>query len=231
MDALSIIVVPRALTETVDRFLPALREQLAQLNRPAELFCLENAGHPSPPSAIRRLHDQFPEVRLLSIDPPLGVSAAVGAALARASHDTLVCLDGSGHLPIAELPRLLSRLVRADTVFALPRCRGARRWRRSIERRWNALRHGCDLDRSIGWTWAARREALNHVSFVTRGIGDLARQIARHGFRLGQIHVDCAADVAPVDERAWRTCPLDASVTINCQEHLPQRPPARRVAA
>ena len=231
MDALSIIVVPRSLTETVEQVLPQVLEVASRLERPTEVFCLEDAAHPCHPKTIHTLAQFYPQVRVISIDPPLGSTAAMGEAIALAQGSTLAVLDGSGHYPVEELPRLLSRLVRVDAAFAVPRRHGPRRWLRSIVRRWNAWQQNIELDRPVGWMWVAQREAIDGISFASLRLRDIPREIVRRGYRIGQIHVDCRAEIRAADDQPCLNSAADKPLNIHCHEHQLAHPPGRRAVA
>ncbi|HEX4131978.1 MAG TPA: glycosyltransferase [Pirellulales bacterium] len=223
----SLIVVPKRLQETVDRCLPELNAVVRRLREPVELICVEDAACPSPPRAVAALEAAWPGVRLLSVDPPLGRSTLIEAAIAAATGDAICTVDGSGHYPADEILRLLTRLVRLDAVFGYRRLgmlgRVATLGMRVL-RRESALRDPACL------LWAARREAVAGLPCDGCSQARMAAEIARRGFRVGQVRVEYRPEIAPLgrDRSAWAHRSANFEVAYRIREHLT---PARKRAA
>jgi dolichol-phosphate mannosyltransferase len=204
MDDLSLIVLPRSLTETVDRFLPELSDWLAVHPEVDEVLFLEDGAHPAPPAALARLLDSVPKARVLALDPAWGASVSLGAALASVRATTVAVVEGTGRYPLAEIDRLRSRLARADAVFGCRRLGRLARLQRALLSPWRRWWQGVDIRDPGCLLWAARREAVEHVRLSPGSFTLLPRLIARRGFRVAQLHVDHRAEVPRFEaDRAW----------------------------
>ncbi|HWA97709.1 MAG TPA: glycosyltransferase [Pirellulales bacterium] len=225
----SLILCARSWQESVDRFLPELLAVVESLEARVELICIEDAACPSAPKALAALEATWPGVRLVSIDPPLGVRASVEAAITASLGETICVLDASGRFAADCLPRLLSRLVRLDAVFGRRERGIVTRVLHSIIAAVRRLATGIDVRDPACLCWAARREAVVGLAGQGGGCRQWPLQIAAAGYRIGQIRVEERLEIAAVDTHLPAVGPTHVA-TPACTLHEHFAPQLRKAA-
>jgi dolichol-phosphate mannosyltransferase len=97
-----------------ERSVALLYEELAAaldaLGRPWEAVFVDDGSTDETFSALTRLHDAAPNLRVVRLRRNVGKAAALDAGFAEAQGDTVVTIDGDLQDDPAEIPRLLAKL-------------------------------------------------------------------------------------------------------------------------
>lgn len=200
----SIIMPERNAAAEVERRLGELYAALAELGKPYEILCVDDGSTAEHRQRLKALLDAHPCLRLLLIERPLGLSAALGAGIAAARGEVAIAVEAGGQYPAAEIARLIRRLARADAVFGCRRLTATRRTLRRLAQLPRRLLFGLAVRDPGCLFWAARHEAVAGLA-IARGMHrHLPGLIARRGFRVGEIHVEhCAAAPETIPREPW----------------------------
>ncbi|MFW5857971.1 MAG: glycosyltransferase family 2 protein [Planctomycetota bacterium] len=94
--------------------LPELLRQLyavlSPLQRPFEIFLINDGSTDDSPDLLDQLASEHPEVRVLHFTRNFGQTAALMAGIDYASGEIIVCMDGDLQNDPADIPRLLAKL-------------------------------------------------------------------------------------------------------------------------
>lgn len=136
MDApveLSVILPVFNEQECIEATLRELDGALARLGRSYEIIAVNDGSTDRTPELIRNLARTMPALRLLSVVPNSGQSAAMGAGFKAARGAVAITMDADGQNDPADIPRLIEGLREADV------CCGYRVNRRdTIGKRWGS---------------------------------------------------------------------------------------------
>ena len=186
----SIIMPQRDAADAVERRLAELCGILASLGKPHEIICVDDGSSVANRNQLKELLAAWPGLRLLFLDRPAGIDAALSAGIAAARGETVIVVESGDRYPLAELSRLVRRLSRADAVFGCRRLSAVRRtWRRIAQLPRRLLFGGAVRDPDCLF-WAARHEAVAGLTLARGMHRYLPGMITRRGYRVGEIHVD-----------------------------------------
>lgn len=144
----------------------ALHAQLARIGRSYEVLYVDDGSTDSSPEVLRRLTEQYPEVRALRFRRNFGQTAALQAGIEQSAGQILVFMDGDLQNDPADIGRLLAKLDEGYDVVSGWRANRQDSWSRRLPSRFaNALiswvtgvhlhDYGCTLK-------AYRRDVLVH---------------------------------------------------------------------
>jgi hypothetical protein len=192
----TVLLVAREAQAALHGQVAALDDQLGRLLLPYEIICVADGCGDACCAALEQWMESHRRLRVLRFDAPRGTSAALAAGIA-AARGEIVLGWGSQGVPGADLvAQLISRLGRADFVFAevrrtLPRLV----WHSLAEaaRLLVAARHAGANDELI---FAARREALAGLALVRGAFRLLPELVAKRGFRVTRLNM--GAGLPPV---------------------------------
>jgi glycosyltransferase involved in cell wall biosynthesis len=185
----TVLIPQREATEDVARLLPRLKRVLAQRERPCEIICIDD-GSGTPCLSALRLLCQTTSVRLLRLDRPAGLSAALTAGIAAAQGEVVVAIEASGQYEPEQIPWLLERLARADLVLGRRQVERSIKLRQALLQLPRRLLLGLEVRDPDCLFWAARREAIAGLDLqpgMHRFLGSL---VTTRGYRVAEIHVD-----------------------------------------
>lgn len=164
--------------------LPELEIVLRRLVLPFEVICVEE---PSASGALRPLEtliNQYPWLRLLRVEAPRGMSAAIVAGVAAARGEIVVVIDLARH-EMRQIPNLIAGLARTDFVVGRRKAADSVSSGIAPHRVGRFSRHAAATDPKSPF-WAARREAVADLRLAA-GMGrHLPRLVALRGFRVGE---------------------------------------------
>lgn len=124
---LSVVIPYRDEADSLVELHAELTTVLDTLVFDTEILLVDDGSRDGGPEIARRLAHRDPRLRLLSLSPPSGQSAALAAGFGAARGEVVATLDADLQNDPADLPRLLDRLETADCVCGIrtPREDGA----------------------------------------------------------------------------------------------------------
>jgi len=206
----SLLVPQRGAAGMVARRLPEWIDVLDGLDPSYEVVVVDDGSPPESLEMLKPLLAEHETFRVIRLDRPGGLAAAVTAGIAAARGDVLIATDASEQYPAREIPRLVGCLARVDLVFGRRHrsrvtkiCRSIAGWPDRF------LLSGVVHDPD-GLFWAARHEAVAGVELgrgMHRYLGPL---VAARGFRVDEISVQhCpSARAATIRSRRFRLADL-----------------------
>lgn len=120
--------------ESIGPLLDELLPVLGRLEGGHEVLVVDDGSTDRTAEILRRRLDTTPTLRVLTLTPNTGQSAAFEAGFRAARGDVLVTLDGDGQNDPADIPRVLDHLDGHDAVFGV-RARRQDPWVRKLAQR------------------------------------------------------------------------------------------------
>lgn len=199
----SLLLPQRGAAEAIRQFLPLWCETLDKLSSPYEIVVADDASFAPDRKVLAQLLDEFPSLRVVALDRPVGVAATMQAAIAHSRGEILIRWEASLRYPPGQLPNMLRRLVRADLVCGRSPRHGFDKWwakTRMLSRRLllGSQQHDPDCP-----CWVAYRETVAGLQ-LTRGQQHLLPWlVALRGFRItnGFLPVDPYSDAPDWETR------------------------------
>jgi glycosyltransferase involved in cell wall biosynthesis len=189
MTRVSLLIAQRNAGSLVTEQVPAACRALHRLTGDFEVLVVDDASSPEDFASLTDLLGTVPNLQLLRLDRPCGLSAALTAGMHAARGQFLINLPAGNPASAELIEPLLEALVRADLVVGRPR-RGA--CRKALHRliripRWFLL--GLEVRDPECQVWAARREALDGLHLPRGMYRYLATLVSARGYRVGEISV------------------------------------------
>ena len=164
-------------------------EETRRANPEAEIIAVDDGSSDQTGLKIR----QRPDVRLVSHGRNLGQSAALYSGLKAAQGDVCVMMDGDGQSDPADIPSLVSQLVRADLVCGYRQVRQDSWSRRFASRTANFIRRMVLHDgiRDTGCTLKAMKKADMRLLLPFNGLHRFLPAFFNHaGLRIVEVPVN-----------------------------------------
>ena len=120
MPHVSLLIAQRNAASLVAAQVPVVCRALQQLTGDYELLVVDDASSPEQLSPLTELLGEVPQMQLLRLDRPCGLSAALTAGIQAAQGNCLVNLPAGNPSAPALIEPLLDGLVRADLVVGRP---------------------------------------------------------------------------------------------------------------
>lgn len=191
--AVSVVILLGHRYDDLGELCGALRRALTPVTGPYEVVIVDDATGPQTQAKLRRVSEQFPEVRTVRVRRTAGESAALAIGAQSARGEIIITFDPYLHVAVEELPKLYAAL--ADDVDLVCTWRHPR-LERGISRlaseafnaaaRWLTRVPVHDLNSR---TRVMRRAVLEHLPLY----GDLHRFLpifaARRGFAWREVQV------------------------------------------
>ena len=196
---LTVLIPHREAAEEVERLAVVLARLLERRERPYEIVCVDDGSSIDHVRHLQRLRREISSLRLLRLDRPSGLSAALSAGIAAARGEVIVAFEASRQYVPEQIPWLIERLARADLVIGRRhRSRTAKLWHATLQlpRRWLL---GLEVRDPDCLFWAARREAVAGLDMSPGMHRFLASLVTTRGFRVAEMHVDHQ----PAGSSAW----------------------------
>jgi dolichol-phosphate mannosyltransferase len=189
MTRVSLLIAQRNAASLVAGQVPIACRALHRLTGDYEVIVVDDSSIPDNFALLASALESVPQLQLLRLDRPCGLSAALTAGIHAARGQYLVNLPAGDQASVQLLQPLLEDLVRADLVVGRPRRVG---WRKAIHRlmripRWCLL--GLEVRDPECQVWAARREALDGLHLPRGMYRYLATLVSARGYRVGEITV------------------------------------------
>jgi dolichol-phosphate mannosyltransferase len=207
----SVIIPQHDCADEVRRQLPPLTAALDRLGHPYEIIVVDDGSADPALRLLEKLHREFPTLRLLRFDQPVGLSVAISAGIRAARGEMLIAIEPGEAYPPHQIAALIGGLQRADFMAGRRRQSGiAKLWHR-ISRlpRWLLL--GLDGHDPDCLFWAARREAFVDLDLAPGTARYLPALIARRRFRVCEMYVDHHGPRRPLQD--IRPNPIDFLAT------------------
>jgi glycosyltransferase involved in cell wall biosynthesis len=186
----SVIIPQHDRADEVRRQLPSLTAALDHFGQPYEIIIVDDGSADPALRLLEKLHIEFPTLRLLRFDQPVGLSIALSAGIRAARGEMLITIEPGEAYEPHQIAELTGGLTRADFMVGRRRQTGvAKLWHR-INRlpRWLLL--GLDGHDPDCLFWAARREAFADLHLAPGAARYLPALIARRSFRVCEMYVD-----------------------------------------
>ncbi len=116
---LSIIIPILDEEESIDPLLDELIPVLATIDGGYEVIVVDDGSTDSTPARLRHRLEVTPHLRVLTLTPHSGQTAAFEAGFRAGRGALFVTLDGDGQNDPADIPRLLAALEGMDAVFGV----------------------------------------------------------------------------------------------------------------
>ncbi len=186
----SIIIPQRDRADEVRRQLPALVASLDRFAAPYEIIVVDDGSAQADLRLLEKLLSEFPGLRLLRLDHPVGTSVALTAGIRAARGNVLVAIEPGDAYPPTQIVTLVIGLHRADFLAGRRRQTGLAKLRHRITRlpRWLLL--GLDGHDPDCLFWTARREVFADINLPAGAARYLPALVARRGFRACEIYVE-----------------------------------------
>lgn len=197
--AVSVVIPVFNEQESIGPLLDELVPVIASLpsatsGREHEIVVVDDGSSDETPSILRRLAETTRGLRVLTLSPNAGQSAAFEAGFRAAGGEVLITIDGDGQNDPADIPRLLAALPGEVAVFGVRARRADPGIRKVAQRIANAVRNrllgsryqdvGCSLK-------AFRREVIADVTLydgMHRFFPYIVEMRARRGVELDVSH-------------------------------------------
>ena len=111
---LSLIIPVYNEEECIEKTVREARGVLAGMPRSYEIIAVDDGSRDRTPAILRQLANEIPELRIVTIKPNSGQSAAFGAGFRVARGGTVILMDADGQNDPADIPRLLDGLATCD---------------------------------------------------------------------------------------------------------------------
>lgn len=206
--------------------LPELCRVLDLLVLPYEVICIDPVS-PGVRAAIGPLLGQYPSLRVLTLDHPRGLEAALTAGIAAARGELVIAMGPGAQYPVHQIPNLIAELSRADIVFARQHLVGwAHAWQKLSGLAGRCL-FGLEVRNTDSLFWAARREAIAGLSLPPGNARTLPWLVAMRGFRIGEISVQLPSSRPPADHAWPHPGDLSAAWSFRRRDRRRKRPGKR----
>jgi glycosyltransferase involved in cell wall biosynthesis len=129
---ISVVVPVHDEQDTVEELFEELRAALDPLGAEWEVLYVDDGSTDGTFSALTRLHDREPGVRIVRLRRNFGKATALAAGFAQAAGDVIVTIDGDLQDDPAEIPRLLAKLDEGFDLVSGWKTRRRDPWRRRI---------------------------------------------------------------------------------------------------
>jgi dolichol-phosphate mannosyltransferase len=137
---ISVVIPVRDEAASVETLFAELQAVLDETRRAWEVVFVDDGSTDGTFSALTRLHDASPSVRVVRLRRNFGKAAALDAGFREASGEVIVTMDGDGQDDPAEIPRLLAKLDEGfDLVSGWKTRRRDPLRRRVVSRLFNAV--------------------------------------------------------------------------------------------
>jgi glycosyltransferase involved in cell wall biosynthesis len=184
---LSVVIPFRDEADSLEPLWAELASVLEGLGHDAEVIFVDDASEDAGPSYVRALSERDSRVRLLSLTPHVGQSAALDAGFRVAGGDWVATLDADLQNDPADLPRLLALRAEADCVCGIRTPREDRFAKRLASRVANGVRRRLLRDgvTDIGCSLRVmRRSQLDRIKMFRGGHRFLPSMLAMEGARI-----------------------------------------------
>jgi dolichol-phosphate mannosyltransferase len=114
---LSVIVPVYNEAESIADTLKELAGVLGKMDLHAEILAINDGSTDETLTILRSLTNTIPELRIFSLVPNAGQSAAFGVGFRRATAPLIVTMDADGQNDPADIPKLLAELKTHDCCF------------------------------------------------------------------------------------------------------------------
>jgi len=185
----SVIVPGREVAEMFARRLGELYEVLGSLGAPFEILCVDDCSSAATTGALRSLLTDHDDLRVIQLDRPGGLDAALSAGIAAAAGDVLIVIEAGERYFYEDIPRLVGRLSRADLVCGCRRHGRLIKTLRAVSQFPRSLLLGRLVHDPSCLFWVARREALARLELAPGMRRYLPWLVTMRGFRVCQLHV------------------------------------------
>lgn len=233
----TVIIPQRNAGVAVSRQLPELCDVLEALAASFELICVDDGSSPAVFESLEEQLTVCPALRLVRLDRPHGVGAALTAGIAAARGDVLIAVEAGDQYPADQIPKLLDRLDGADLVCGRrPSAKHGGFWRRlSNVPRWPLPTAPVDDPSCL--FWAARHEAVAGLDLCDGMADYISSLVAARGYRVDQVSVTTGgrkpstggAWASPADllRSPWRACRRAARPAMDLCEAADHLPPMK----
>lgn len=189
MIQISVLVPQRNAAESVLRLLPVLRRALDKTRATYEVLVVDDGSESANIRLLCELAGREDSVRLVGLQPAVGLSAALSAGIAAARGNVIVAVEASDRFDSGQVRQLVRSLARADMVIGKPRRQGVNKLWHRLARvpRWLLL--GLESRDPDCVFWAARAEALAGIQLARGMYRYLPTFVAMRGYRVSEIPI------------------------------------------
>ncbi len=201
MVSLTVLIPARDPGEELARQLPEVIRIASGLAETFEIIGIDDGSRFEPLQLWRLLLTQHPQLRVVRLEKPLGLSAALAAGIAASRGASIVAIEPGPRYVPEQMAVLLERLARADLVHGRRRrshigrfCQAFVMWPRRMLLGLEARDPDCLF-------WAVRREAILGVELGHGLHRFLPSLVGMRGYRTCEITVDHRPARCPSGQR------------------------------
>jgi dolichol-phosphate mannosyltransferase len=103
--------------ECIVKTLQEVTNVMRKIDRKWELLAVDDGSTDNTPKILKNLSIDMPELRVLTLVPNAGQSAAFGVGFRHAAGRTIITMDADGQNDPADIPELLKALDKYDCCF------------------------------------------------------------------------------------------------------------------
>ena len=199
----SVLIPERDAGDELRQQLASLRAVLDGLGKPYELLCIDDGSAKPTLRLLENLVEQEPALRVLTLTPNSGLSAALAAGIAASRGDIIIVSEAGSQYPAGQIAELLHHLGRADLVFGQRRVSPLQKAWQRVARVPRAMLLGLEVKDPSCLFWAARREAIEQLPLTGGMYRYIPTFVVRRGYRVTETYIDHRAGCgSQLDESA-----------------------------
>ncbi len=218
----TIVIPQRNDADILQEQVPEVYRWVASREESFELLVIDDGSTDSTCEALLQLMDEYEHLRVVRLNSPSGISAALTVAFREARGERIAAIAAGSCYSLEFMATILDDLSRADMSVGRPKRSGIRKLIHRIARvpRWALL--GLEVRDPECLFWACRREAVRGIELARGMYRYLATHVAMRGYRVAEVPLDGSRPQRVSGLRdAWPN-PMDLVTTWWTQRRWPQ---------
>ena len=114
---ISVVVPIYNEAECIENSLREIVGVLKNMDTAWELLAIDDGSSDDTPAILKKLSEEIPQIRVLTLVPNAGQSAAFGVGFRYADGSTIITIDADGQNDPADIPKLMAELKTHDCCF------------------------------------------------------------------------------------------------------------------
>ncbi|MFT5524864.1 MAG: dolichol-phosphate mannosyltransferase [Pirellulaceae bacterium] len=186
----TIVIPQRNDGEILRAQVPEVYRWLAGRGESFELLVIDDCSVDSTRETLLELMDEYEHMRVVRLNRPAGISAALTVAFQEARGGRIAALSAGSSYSLQLMDNVLNDLCRADMAVGRPKRSGAGKLLHRIARipRWALL--GLQVRDPECLFWACRREVVVGVELARGMYRYLTTYVSMRGYRVAEVSLD-----------------------------------------